>query len=237
MKNTGYFLFFTLIFSSFQSIHGQSRSVVGLFPTLDHSGPISPKLDYSFYLFGAHPLMNIVPKFEWNNQILLFYTEQAIHYHWTPLIAFSGAYVFQKERINREVMSNENRIHFQATVKYQKNRFEIKNRIRWDHRWIGDPNSDQIFYSHRFRFLTGIKRPLKIASKTGYLSFSEEFFLNSSKNSSALFGENWMNTALGIEINEFNKIESGPLYITWKTADRSWLHQYYFQLTWVSRIK
>lgn len=52
-------LFFTAIaFIAFQNTKAQSTYVGGLFPTIDHSGTITKHLDYSFYYFGAFPLVN-----------------------------------------------------------------------------------------------------------------------------------------------------------------------------------
>ena len=38
------------------SIHAQSSTNFGVFPTIDHSGKISQKFDYSLYYFGAFNL-------------------------------------------------------------------------------------------------------------------------------------------------------------------------------------
>ena len=40
------------------SINAQSINVGGIFPTIDHSGTISNKLDYSLYYFAAFPNVN-----------------------------------------------------------------------------------------------------------------------------------------------------------------------------------
>lgn len=39
-------------------IKAQNLNHFGLFPTIDHSGSLTKKLDYSFYYFGAYNLIN-----------------------------------------------------------------------------------------------------------------------------------------------------------------------------------
>jgi len=70
-------LLFILIY--FNQINAQSINVGGVFPTIDHSGTISKKLDYSLYYFAAFPLVNFdkldVSK---DSYFHLFYAEQAL---------------------------------------------------------------------------------------------------------------------------------------------------------------
>jgi hypothetical protein len=47
-----------LLFFSFGSSMAQTAYVGGLFPTIDHLGKLTNKLDYSLYYFGAFPLVN-----------------------------------------------------------------------------------------------------------------------------------------------------------------------------------
>ena len=49
---------FAMVFCLTASSKAQSTYVGGLFPTIDHSGTITKYLDYSFYYFGAFPLVN-----------------------------------------------------------------------------------------------------------------------------------------------------------------------------------
>ena len=45
-------LFFTI------TTNAQNINVGGVFPTIDHSGTLTSKLNYSLYYFGAFPLIN-----------------------------------------------------------------------------------------------------------------------------------------------------------------------------------
>jgi hypothetical protein len=40
----------------------------------------------------------------------------------------------------------------------------------------------------------------------------------------------------GLKLGEHNAIEAGLLYIDWRMP-YGWMHQYYLQVTWVSKFK
>ena len=61
-------------------------------------------------------------------------------------------------------------------------------------------------------------------------------FFNTVSGANPVYEENWAYAALGIKLNEKNKIEPGILYITWNIGKTNWFNQYYFQLTWISHL-
>ena len=69
-----------------------------------------------------------------------------------------------------------------------------------------------------------------------YFTAYEELFFSTVSGSDPVYEENWAYAALGIKINERNKIESGLLYITWSIGKPNWFNQYYLQLTWISHL-
>jgi hypothetical protein len=69
-----------------------------------------------------------------------------------------------------------------------------------------------------------------------YFTAYEEIFFNTFKNAGAFYAENWAYAALGVKLNDKNKLETGPLYIAWNTGGTNWFHQYYLQFTWISHL-
>lgn len=82
-------------YNTFYSIYKCSKSQhYGLFPTIDHSGTISDKLEYSLYYFGAFNLLNSeINGIQEDANFATFYAEQAITYNVNSKLSFSGSYV------------------------------------------------------------------------------------------------------------------------------------------------
>lgn len=215
-------------------VNAQTKQVAGIFPTIDHSGEISKKLEYSFYYFGALPLVNLKkPDFGNDDALLLFYAEQALTYKFSPKFSVTGSYVYQRENALNENFVNENRIHIQATYKHKLQNLDLKHRVRLDNRFVQNRVTKETPYTHRLRYLLGVELPL--GDKTYFTAYEEAFF-NTFKGASAVYGENWAYAAVGWKINDQHKIETGPLYIIWNTGTNSWFHQYYWQFTWISHV-
>lgn len=228
-------LFFTISFRF--SALAQNIHTGGIFPTIDHSGSITNKLDYSLYYFGAFPLVKLSDsQLDEPPYMLLFYGEQALHYNINDKLSFTASYVYQREKTGVESHVNENRIHFQLTYKYAVNQVKIKHRLRFDNRFIADPNTETDTYKNRFRYLLGVKMPISSGINNWYFTAYEEAFFNTYKNANKVFGENWAYVAIGKRLNNNHKLEVGPLYITWFTGSNNWLHQYYLQFTWISNV-
>lgn len=229
---------FLFLFSGLISmLPAQSVYVGGIFPTIDHSGSISQRLDYSLYYFGAFPLISLnKPTISENPNFLLFYSEQALTYTASPHLSFSGSYVYQRENVTQANYVNENRIHIQATLKHAFGNSKLKHRLRLDNRFIQNRNTGKSPYTHRLRYLIGIDVPIKTLKNNLYFTAYEEAFFNTYENAPAVFGENWAYAALGLRLNKIHKIEIGPIYISWYTGNNSWFNQYYIQCTWISNL-
>jgi len=226
-----------LILVNFQYLHAQSTYVGGVFPTIDHSGTITKHLEYSFYYFGACPLFQFDnPNLSEDANFLLFYSEQALTFHLNPRLSFTGSYVYQRENAIKPYYSNENRVHVQATYKQSINTINLKHRLRFDNRFILNRSTLETPYTHRLRYLIGIDFPIPNKKNNLYFTAYQEAFFNTYKKASKVYGENWAFAALGIKLNDKNKIETGPLYITWNTGEKNWFHQYYLQLSWISHL-
>jgi hypothetical protein len=218
------------------SLRGAAQSVYtgGIFPTLDHSGTLSSKVDYSLYYFAAFPLVNLQqPDNQTHAFFNLFYLEQALHYKVNDKFSLTAAYVYQRENVVYPSYNNEHRFHLQAKYKQLFKKITLTHRLRFDGRFISNAYSTNTPFTHRLRYLIGAELPL---SETSYLSFYEEVFFNTFRNASAIYGENWGYGAYGKKLTTNNRIELGVLYITWNTGIKSWFHQYYVQCTWINHL-
>lgn len=234
-KNLVIGLFFMLILGF--RVEAQNMHLGGIFPTIDHSGTITDKLDYSLYYFGAFSLVNFSEnKLDETPYMLLFYSEQALNYNINNKLSFSASYVYQREKTGMNSYVNENRVHFQLTYKYAVNQVKFKHRLRFDNRFISDPNTDTNTYKNRLRYLLGVELPIGSDNNNWYFTAYEEAFFNTFKNANKVFAENWTYAAIGKHLNNNHKFEAGPLYITWLTGNNNWFNQYYLQLTWISNV-
>lgn len=212
----------------------QNNDVIGVFPTLDHSGRLSSKLDYSLYYFGSFPLMNFktstTSKDAYFHQ---FYAEQAITYKQSENLSFTGSYVYQRTNVLSSDYINENRFYMQAKLKNSFAKLNLSHRLRFDGRFIQDRVMNTYPFSHRIRYQIGLEK--RINDKL-YLTAYEEVFFNTFKGTSPVYVENWFYVALGRKINELNKIEAGLLYVTWNIGNNNWFNQFYLQFTWINHI-
>jgi hypothetical protein len=212
----------------------QSKTVLGVFPTIDHSAAVAKKLDYSVYYFAAFPLLNTVkPDFSTDAFFHLLYAEQTLNYHVTSKLDVAAAYVFQRENVRKPYYSNENRIHFQAKYKAALNKITVSQRLRFDARFTKNSSVTKSMFTHRIRYLVGLDASL---SEKFYVAAYEEVFFNTHKSASAVYGENWAYAGVGKKINSKHKLEAGLLYITWNIGPKAWFHQYYLQFTWLSHF-
>jgi len=211
-KFTGLFLIF---FFSFHHTHAQSVHYAGIFPTIDHSGDITSKLGYDFYYFATFPLMNLnKPDLSKDANFLLFYSEQSLSYKLKNNFSLTGSYVYQRANAVYDNFVNENRFYVQVKHNLKLKTENVTNRLRFDGRFIHDRLSNQTPFTHRVRYLLGFDAPLKSKRNNLYFACYEEAFFNTFKNAVAVYGENWAYAALGIKLNEKNKIETGLLYVT-----------------------
>ncbi len=222
------------IFLTIYTAKSQSVFVGGVFPAIDRSAALTQKLGYSLYYFGAFPLVNFAkPTISTDANFLLFYAEQALTFSVTKNLSFTGSYLYQRANVVYANFVNENRFYVQTTYKHTLKSVNLKHRLRFDNRFIQNRVTGETPYTHRLRYLIGIDFPIK---NNIYFAAYEEAFFNTFKSAAAVYAENWAYAAIGIKLNEKNKIETGPLYITWNTGGNNWFNQYYLQITWVSHL-
>lgn len=232
-----YKLVFTFLIS-IQFLNAQERQHFGVFPTIDHSGTLTDKLDYSLYYFGAFNLINSsINGIKEPSNFFAFYAEQALTYKVNSNVSFTGSYVYERQYPTDNNYRNENRFYLQTTYKYNLNRTSIKHRLRFDGRYIQDKITGKSPFTSRLRYQIGIKTPLKKDSNKIYLTAYNEFFFNLDKSATAIYGENWAYTGIGFNLDKNNTIETGPLYIFWVNNKQNDLSNfYYLQLTWINHL-
>lgn len=231
-KNWFIFVLITLFYTP--TINAQNIHLGGVFPTIDHSGTISNKFNYSLYYFAAFPLFNFKdPNISNDTYFHLFYSEQALSYNINNKFSLTGSYVYQRENAVYDNYANENRFYIQTKYKHNIKNINLTHRLRFDGRFVHNRTTNETPFAHRVRYLIGVDVPIN--EKLYFTSYEEAFF-NTFKNTGAVYGENWAYAALGKKLNENNKIEAGILYVTWNIGNNNWFNQYYFQLTWISHL-
>jgi hypothetical protein len=154
MKKQGLF-FFIIVLGCLLHLKSQSVYVGGVFPTIDHSGMLSKRLEYGLYYFGAFPLVKFkAPKSASDASFLLFYSEQGLSFNLTSKLSVNASYVYQRENAIAENYINENRLHLQATYKHTASSIQFKHRIRLDNRFI----QNRVFYSLRRSFFQYVQK-------------------------------------------------------------------------------
>jgi hypothetical protein len=219
------------------SAHAQNTHYGGLFPTLDHSGDLTSKLGYGLYYFAAFPLVDLKnPEIGRDANFLLFYSEQSLSYSLSKYFSFTGSYVFQRSNVVDPYYVNENRFYVQAKYKHSFGNLNLAHRIRFDGRFIQAAYSHSPSFHQRARYLFGMNMPIKSKKENLYFTAYEELFFNTQNGAKPVYEENWAYAALGIKLNEKNKIEPGILYIRWSVGQPYWFNQYYLQVTWISHL-
>ncbi len=235
--NFKFFLYFIIAFF-IQVLNAQNTQYYGFFPTIDHTGTISDKFDYSLYYFAAFNLLN--PKIndvKEDPNFFAFYAEQALTYNLNSKLSFTGSYVYERQRPINEGYRNENRFYLQSTFKHHLGSFNLKHRLRYDGRFIENRLTGDSPFTSRARYLIGASVPLNKKSDKFYLSFYNEFFLNLNKNPEVIYDENWANVSFGYKLNANNSLEFGLLNIFWVNNKQRDLTNFdYIQFTWVNHL-
>lgn len=221
----------TILFLFFSScVFCQNKVYFGLFPTIDISGNFNERFSYNSYLFSA------IKPYTFQNdalRILYCYAEQGFSYKINSNLSFTNAYVFERQEPFENIARNEHRLFQQISLNYSFKRFELKNRLRFDERFIQNIKRNKFEFFHRLRYLIGAKVPI---NSQWYCMGYSEFFFNTSPNENFRFNENWSTLQLAYQWNENNAIEFGYLFIGWIMNGNNWLNQHYLQTTWVSKF-
>lgn len=211
----------------------QSTSL-GVMPTIDHSGTINKYWSYNLYYFGGINLINRTERAgaEEHANFFVFYGENALSYRINKGLSVSGAYVYERQRPFDSNYRNEHRFFVQGTWKYKMGKIELRHRLRYDGRFIQDRIKEEFPYTSRIRYLFGANVPMNEGKL--YLNTYNEFFFNTYRAASSIYGENWAYAGLGLKTARNSAFEAGPLYIFWVNGNafKDMNHFVYLQLTW-----
>lgn len=224
---------FIAIFSMFcvKNTIAQNRTIAGFFPTIDHSGELSNRFSYNSYVFEA---IKPYSSTEGSARALYLYAENGLSYKITAKISFTNSYVYERQQPFEITARNEHRLFQQLTLKLPFNKFLLKQRLRFDERFIQNNQSNSYDFSHRLRYLLGGSFEL---NDKWYLMTYSEFFFNTTKGAKFQFNENWSALQIGCNINKKNAIEFGYLFVGWiNNSQNNWFNQNYLQTTWVSKL-
>lgn len=181
------FFVISLLIISFTGIRSQSINVAGIFPTIDHSGTLSDKLDYSLYYFAAFPLVDFnKPDISKDSYFHLLYLEQALSYKVSSKFSLTGSYVYQRENVVYDNYSNENRFYLQTKYKHSIKKVNLTHRLRFDGRFIQNRITNETPFTHRVRYLIGMDVPLN--EKNYFTAYEEAFFITFER-AGAIYGE------------------------------------------------
>ncbi len=223
------YLFFLLN----STVFAQNISYLGVFPTIDHSGKLPNRFSYNTYVFNAiKPYNSTENSLKDQARSFYIYGEAGLSYDITDKLSFTFAYVHERQNPFLSNYRVENRLFQQLTLKLPLGKLELKQRLRFDERFVQNRVTDKTPFTHRLRYLLGASYP--ISEKCYIFAYSEPFF-NTSQ--SFKFDENWSALQFGFKLNKTNSIEAGLLYVGWiNNAQNDWLNQYYAQFTWVSHL-
>jgi hypothetical protein len=228
-------IIFALAMSLQNQVKCQNINYYGWFPTIDHSAKIANRWSYNLYIFDAiKPYTNTINTEKDEARSLYVYGEAGLTYNLTNRLSMTASYVHERQNPFQDNYRIENRFFQQLTMKLPVGKkAELKQRLRFDERFIQNRTTDKTPFTHRLRYLLGFKQP--IAAENLYFTGYSEVFFNTSH--SFKFDENWTALQLGFKLNERNSIEAGLLFVGWiNNTQNDWLNQYYLQTTWVSHL-
>jgi len=215
----------------------QNLNHFGVFPVIDHSGQLSDKWNYSLYYFGAFNLVNDKSSESPDmSGFFIFYSETAMTYSLNKSLSFTGAYVYERQRpLDKDYYRNENRFHIQTMLKSNIGKFELRNRLRYDGRFIQNRETNETPYTSRLRYLIGVTVPL--GGEKFYFNASNEMFFNTYSDAEVVYGENWAYAGVGLRTKKAGAFELGPFYMFWvANKERDLLNFYYIQLSWITKV-
>lgn len=215
----------------------QSLNHAGVFPTVIHSGTLSEKWSYSLYYFGAFNLYNDeVNGLQEEPNLFVLYGEQAISYNLGKGWSVAASYVYERQRPFATTYRNENRLYLQTAYEHNAGKSMLKQRLRFDGRFIQNRATGETPFTHRLRYQTGITTPIGKKDKYYFTAYNE-FFFDTHKGANPTYSEDWAYAALGYKTGNAGTIEAGPLYIFWVLDNiNTRKNMYYLQLSWITHI-
>ena len=225
-----------LTFTFCFGINAQTHHIGGLFPTLDFKYAASEKLEIeSFSFLSVFPVEKTIDNIIYPSHSGAFYTELDFTYSLNTKHSITGSYTYERANPFESSYRNENRIWLQLQRYDALSKFSVKNRIRYDARFIQNRTTDKVDFSPRLRYLLGTD--FRLNDKTFYFSAYNEFFLDVFKERVSTYTENWAFAGVGFNVSANTKLETGPLVISWiRNPNKDWLNQYFLQFTLITKF-
>ena len=221
--------------------NAQNHHIVGLFPTYNQNGHLSEKLDYSIYSFLAiHPFEQKVSDdafqdFVYEPKINAAYIELDLIYNFNERWSAAASYTYEGVNLFNEPYRNEHRTWLQGQHYTKLGKWGLKNRFRYDFRFVEDVLSGNFDYKPRARYLLGVDKALN--EKSLYFAAYNEFFFDTFDSGVQTYSENWAFAGIGFNLTERSKFETGPLLISWiRNGSNDWLNQYFLQMTLITQF-
>jgi len=228
-------ILFALLVGHTTLLTAQNLNYFGLFPVYNQNGNISGKFDYSIFLFGAVNTFNqTIEGTNYPPKVFILYGEGAVSYNFNKNFSASFAYVYERQNPFGSDFRNENRLYQQLTYKHFVGNSTIKQRLRFDERFVQNRATGEAPLSHRLRYLLGFETPI---SEKWYFSTYNEFFFSTSLPQDAFYSENWGYAGVGFKTKKWGNIEAGPIFITWvRNPAQERMNLWYLQIAWMTEI-
>lgn len=218
------------------AVVAQDITYTGLMPALDHGARITDRFGYSMCAFDATKMGGTTPVLDPDEpRSFMVSAELGITYRLNDRFAVTLAYLHQWMEPSIPAYRSEDRGYQQLAHTLPIGRAELRQRLRYEERFVRAVESGTITTSQRLRYRIGVKRP--VAPEHWYVLAQTELFLNTMEGLAFRMDENWTTVQVGYAFTKANALEVGPLYVGWyRNQQKDILHQYYLQLTWVSRL-
>ena len=132
------------------NVNAQNINYGGIFPTIDQSIKYSEKWSSYAYLFSAIKPYNSKELGQTDKaRVLSAYAELGVNYQINSKLSATASYVYQRSEPFETYYTNENRLFQQLTLKLPFNHFELKQRLRYDERFIQNQLTNQTDFKHR----------------------------------------------------------------------------------------
>lgn len=212
---------------------GQTHHIIGTFPTLDLKYTFSPKFEVESYHFLSYfPQSKTIDDITYPAHSSALYTELDFTYNLNPNLGITASYTYERVSPFESNYRNENRLWLQASLKSKTDQLEIKNRLRYDFRFIQNRSTGEVDYLPRVRYFLGLAHPIQKKENPLVLSVYNEAFFNTFSGASPFYAENWASLGIKQGITDKMALEYAYLNISWlRDNANNWLSQHYAQIT------
>lgn len=207
-------------------LQGQTHHISGAFPVISLGYELNSKWRLDTWSFVSYfPSEKTLDDIIYPAVTGAFYTEVDLTYVIDDVWSLTGSYTYERANPFEDYYRNEHRGWFQVQAATQAGRATIKNRFRYDARFIENRSTGETDYEPRIRHLLGVDRPL--GAKVTAIVYNEMFF-NTFFEKTAFLAENWAFVGVKFPLHERIQLEPGYLNIAWvRDGTGNWLAQHF----------